>query len=152
MYRGGEYFSAESGEQTIDSGSTNLLGLLNPASSGKRFWCRVVDVSASDKALVTLQFCTNIADGAAITEQELHRQPSVNVNASVSTTLFGTKSTDVTVTGGETFRTAKIPADGPTIIPIHEEIRLEEGFGVVVNITPNADSDTAQAYIEWRED
>lgn len=150
MSRGGDYFGCDSEVQTIDSGSTNLLGLLNPAGSGETFYVRAIDVSASDVATVTLQFCTAISSGAEITEQALQREASPN--ASKSTTLYGTKSTDVTVTGGVTFRTAMIPKQGPTLIPIHEEIVLKEGKGIIVNVTPNADSDTAQAYIEWREE
>lgn len=150
MSRAGDFYAVDSQPQTIDSGGTNLLGLLNPAASGEVFHVRAIDVSASDIATVALQFCTLIADGAARTEQALHREPSPN--ASQSTTLFGEKGTDITVTGGVTLRTALIPKQGPTLIPIHEEIVLKEGQGLVVNITPAADSDTAQAYIEWREE
>lgn len=149
MSRGGAFFAADSGIRTIDGSGTNLLAILNPADSTERLYVRVIDASCSDIANITISVCTGMSGGTAVTPVALQRPEPF---ASEITAKYGTKTTALTVTGATAFRTAEVPKQGPTFIPLYEEVILYAGHGIAVNILPAADGDTAQVYIEWRQD
>lgn len=149
--RGGVFFGADSGVQTIAGSGTYVLGLKNPADSTKSLHVRVVDISCSDAATVSIVVCEGYAsvEGSSITPVSLRRPKPLDSEA---LTNKGTKDDNLVPTNPVTLRTALVPKSGPTFIPIYEELILQPGHGVLVKIVPSADSDEAQAYIEWRED